>query len=158
MPSPCFGSIRGSLASLVVVQRRTAATLTASWPEGTRRAAAAKAASSAVPLVRATAEVTAASRRPVAELRAAAARLEAAHADVATRLFTEEAFPPLGGTGTSALDFEAQALGYCVNAMNALVQSKSACDTRGGAALPAPESASHCTRMRAPHGRNRSRI
>lgn len=74
-------------------------------------------------------ELVGASQRPVLELRAAAARLQAAHADVATRLFNEpaEPFPPLGGAsyGSSSLVLEAQALEFCVRAMTALVQSKS---------------------------------
>ena len=73
-------------------------------------------------------ELEQASKRPPAVLRAAAARLDAAYADVACRLNTEAstgfAFPPLGGQ--SPLHLEAQALAFCVHAFSALVQSKSA--------------------------------
>ena len=59
-------------------------------------------------------ELEQASKRPPAVLRAAAARLDAAYADVACRLNTEAstgfAFPPLGGQ--SPLHLEAQALAF----------------------------------------------
>ena len=66
------------------------------------------------------AELQSASRRAMVELRAAAARLEAAHGEVTARLFTE-----VGG-GDSPLHREAQALAFCSRAMTALCQAKSA--------------------------------
>jgi hypothetical protein len=88
------------------------------------------------------AELLAASRRPAAELRAAAARLEAAHTNIARRSLTDVAFPSADGPAPN--EGEARALEFSVRAMNALVQVVSEAAVADAVALDA-----HLSRQRA---------
>ena len=70
-------------------------------------------------------ELKAAAARPLPALRAAAARLEAAHRDVAGKLFTEECLEPAAAMPAHRIA-EAHALAFAVRAMGTLVRARAA--------------------------------